>query len=157
MCSSKLEQSIRIVAAVFATLLALPFVSFVASSEVEVEVPLYSNHGSSVAKQLLSASGDSNKNNTVTSANVDMNATVDNHLLLNTTTTNAQEASDDLSCGIYFADSTIPGAGWGIFAGVRLEEDEEVPNAMDAVVSFYDTDDAGILRKLYCSIDNRVR
>jgi len=46
--------------------------------------------------------------------------------------------AEDLSCGIWFAKSTIPGAGLGIFAGIAFEEDEEVLPIGDVVVPIVD-------------------
>jgi hypothetical protein len=30
------------------------------------------------------------------------------------------------SCGVYYAPSTIPGAGFGLFAGINYDEGDEV-------------------------------
>ena len=43
-----------------------------------------------------------------------------------TTPASPSSSSSSSSCGVYFAPSTIPGAGWGAFAAVNFSRDESV-------------------------------
>ena len=47
-------------------------------------------------------------------------------------------SSDELTCGIWFAKSTIPGAGYGIFAGKDFEEKQGLLPIGDVVVPLVD-------------------
>jgi hypothetical protein len=38
----------------------------------------------------------------------------------------ATDESSSSACGVYYAPSTIPGAGFGLFAGIDFDEGEEV-------------------------------
>ena len=44
-----------------------------------------------------------------------------------------KRAAAESSCGVYFAESTIPGAGYGMFAGRDFREGEQVTDG-DVVV-----------------------
>lgn len=51
---------------------------------------------------------------------------------------NANAIDEQVSpCGVYFAPSTIPGAGFGMFAGIDFDEGDEVTPG-DLVVPYHD-------------------
>jgi hypothetical protein len=52
------------------------------------------------------------------------------------------------TCRIYFAESTIPNAGWGLFSGTTYDSDEEVSISGDAVVPLFNMFGRTLLRKL---------
>jgi hypothetical protein len=54
---------------------------------------------------------------------------------------------DDLECRIYFAESTIPNAGWGLFAGVDIKKDEEVTVSGDALVPILNIKESSLISK----------
>jgi hypothetical protein len=55
--------------------------------------------------------------------------------------------NDDERCRIYIAPSTIPNAGWGIFAGVNIEKDEEFATPGDAIIPWFTRPVDGLISK----------
>lgn len=66
----------------------------------------------------------------------------------NGATTTSDTTTTKNTCRIYFAESTIPNAGWGLFSGTKYEYDEEVGISGDAVVPLFNMFGRTLLRKL---------
>ena len=55
---------------------------------------------------------------------------------------------EEKKCRVYFAESTIPGAGWGLFAGVDIPQDEEISILGDALIDLRDLKEDSLLGTL---------
>ena len=55
---------------------------------------------------------------------------------------------EEKKCRVYFAESTIPGAGCGLFAGVDIPQDEEISILGDALIDLRDLKEDSLLGTL---------
>jgi hypothetical protein len=60
------------------------------------------------------------------------------HFVLTSVASYDPNPGDDPICGVWFAKSTIPGAGLGLFAGKDFQETESLLSTGDVVVSVVD-------------------
>jgi hypothetical protein len=65
-------------------------------------------------------------------------------------TTKQQSTSN--TCRVYFAESTIPNAGWGLFAGTSFHSNEEISVPGDAFVPILNFPDETYLLRTYFEV-----
>ena len=59
------------------------------------------------------------------------------------------EVVEERQCRVYFAESTIPNAGWGIFVGVDIQQDEEISIKGDALIPISPLREFSLLSKFF--------